>query len=351
MAVSNRPTTLQAIARELGLHVSTVSRVLNGPASDSSRAASQATIQRIRRLAAERDYHPNPHAKSLRTQHSNLIGVLVPRLSDLVLATIYEGIEEAAVDLGLSTFVTNTGDRPENQRARTQIIVDRRVDGLIFGDAHIDGGFLHEVAEQGLRFVLTNRRVPGFPSVTCDDYMGGRLVADHLLELGHERVAVIAGATYASTGVDRTAGFVDRCREVGVEITPERIVHSTFDTAGGRVAAEEILSAQRPPTALFVVNDFTAIGAIGAARDRGLRIGRDLAIVGFNDVPLAAELPVPLTSVRSDMHEMGRRATHMLAQVLAGEEVTSERLVPTLVARESTLGEQRQPGAEFRDGP
>lgn len=341
MTVPNRPVTLRAIAQELGLHVSTVSRVLNGTANDSGRAASQETIQRIRTLAAAREYHPNPHAKSLRTQRSSLIGVLVPRLSDIVLATIYEGVEEAAVELGLSTFVTNTGDDPDNQRVRTQMIIDRRVDGLIFGDARIDGRFLDQLAAQGTQFVLTNRRAASHPSVTCDDYLGGRLAAEHLLELGHDRVGVLAGERYASTGIDRTAGFVDRYHEAGLDVPAEWIVHSSFDTTGGRQAAETIFGGDRIPSALFVVNDFAAIGAFGAARDHALRIGDQLAIVGFNDVPLAAELPVPLTSVRSNMHEMGRRATQMLFQVLSGQDVTSERLAPTLVARESTLGSSR----------
>ncbi|MEU8109598.1 LacI family DNA-binding transcriptional regulator [Nonomuraea muscovyensis] len=337
MTANTPRPTLQSIARQLGLHVSTVSRVLNGPEGEGARAASGETGERIRRLAAELGYRPNPHATSLRTQRSNLIGVMVPRLSDVVLATIYEGIEEAAAELRLSTFVTNTWDRPETQRARTQMILDRRVDGLVFGDAHADGRLLDEVAARGTKFVLVNRRAGDYPAVTCDDYLGGRLVADHLLGLGHENVAVIAGPPYASTGLDRTAGFADRYREAGIALPAERIVPSGFDTAGGRAAAQRLLSAPARPTALFAVNDFTAIGAAGAARDHGLRMGEDIAIAGFNDIPLAAELPVPLTSVRSDMHEMGRRAARLLAGIIAGEgPVTSERLAPTLVVRSST---------------
>ncbi|PRX44653.1 LacI family transcriptional regulator [Prauserella shujinwangii] len=324
------------LAEELGLHVSTVSRVLHAKPDESHRAASKATVERVRRLADELGYRPNPHATSLRTQRSNLVGVLVPRLSDIVLATIYEGIEESAGEHGLSTFVTNTRDVPEVQRARTDMVLARRVDGIIFGDAYADAEFLREVAARGVPFVLVSRHAGDYPSVTCDDYLGGRMVGEHLLGLGHRDVAVVAGEPYASTGIDRTAGFADAYAEAGIEIPGHRILHSRFDARGGHETTARILADGEPPSAIFAVNDFAAIGAFGAVRDYGLRVGADIAVAGFNDTPLAAELPVPLTTVRSPMHEMGRRGIDLLARLLQGEQVRSERLRPELVVRAST---------------
>jgi LacI family transcriptional regulator len=293
-------------------------------------------VERIRKLADELGYQPNPHATSLRTRRSNLVGVLVPVLSDIVLATIYEGVEEAAAGHGLSTFVTNTRDVPEVQRARTEMVLGRRVDGLIFGDAYIDAVFLDEIAARNVPFVLVSRHAGEHPSVTCDDILGGRLAAEHLLALGHRTVAVIAGEPYASTGIDRTAGFVGAYAEAGIEIPAARLVHSRFDAQGGRAAAERLLDGDDIPSAIFAVNDFAAIGAIGAVRDHGLRVGTDVAIVGFNDTPLAAELPVPLTTVRSPMHEMGRRGLDLLVRRIQGTEVESERLRPELMVRASS---------------
>jgi LacI family transcriptional regulator len=213
----------------------------------------------------------------------------------------------------------------------------RRVDGLIIGDAHLDGGLLQELTDRKVPFVLMNRRVPGYPSATCDDVVGGELVASHLWEMGHRQVAVIAGEPYASTAVDRTAGFLDRWRSLGGTISDDDVVWSTFDTAGGRDAGEKILASGRPrPSAVFAVNDFAAIGAMGALRSHGLTVGQDVAVVGYNDTSLAAELPIPLTSVHSPMADIGRTAVRLIQAVLKGDKPEPARLKPTLVVRESS---------------
>ncbi len=333
---AHRRATLRTIAERAGVHLSTVSRVLNASDTESSRAAGPATIERIRAIAAELAYVPDPSGTSLRLQRTKLIGVLVPRLSDIVLATIYEGIEEVAATYGYHTVVANTRDERAIQRERTELMLTRRVDGLIFGDAYADAEYVDALAERDVPFVLVSRHAGRHPSATCDDWEGGRLVAAHLLELGHRRVAVVAGEPYASTGIDRTGGFVERMGEAGVEVRPEWILHSRFDTRGGHEAARALLDVEEKPTAIFAVNDFAAIGTMGAVRDAGFRVGEDVSVVGFNDVPLACDLPLPLTTVRSPMHEMGQRSVHLLMKVLAGERPEPELLAPELRVRAST---------------
>ncbi|MEO3876073.1 LacI family DNA-binding transcriptional regulator [Nonomuraea sp. B12E4] len=330
--------TLQVIADETGVTPSTVSRILNSSSEASARRwASAETIQRVRKSAASHGYRPNPQAVGLRTRRSNLIGVIVPRLQDYVLATIYEGIDEAATERGFATFVTNSLDNPRKQALATETLLSRRVEGLIFGDAHFDGEFLKGIAERDVKFVLVSRRVrDDHPSVTCDDHMGGRLVGEHLVATGRRDVAILAGETYASTGLDRTQGAVDALHAAGVDIPPHRILHDAFDAQGGRAAAERLLARRPLPDAIFATNDFAAIGAMGALRDRGLSVPGDIALVGYNDTALAAELPTPLTTVRSPMREIGRRGLELLLDLLRGVEAQSLRLPPTLVVREST---------------
>lgn len=331
------PMTLRKIADELGVSPSTVSRVLATAGSDALRWASADTVARIRAFAELHGYSPNPQASSLRTRRSGLIGVLVPRLQDYVLATIYEGIEEAASEAGLSTFVTNSRDVAENQRARTRMMIDRRVDGLIYGDAHLDHQFLDEVHQQGIKFALVSRTAGDYPSATVDDRKGGRLVGQHLADTGRRNVAVLAGLPFTSTARGRSGGCVEALRENDIDVPPERVVFSGFDPAGGRAAIEQILARGPVPDAIFATNDFAAIGAFGVLRDRGIRVPDDVALVGYNDTPLAEGGAVPLTTIRSPMHEMGRRAVGLLLEVLAGRRPESVVLEPELIVRSSSM--------------
>ncbi|MFG1930004.1 LacI family DNA-binding transcriptional regulator [Mycobacterium sp. NPDC048908] len=337
MASQQGPMTLRKIADELGVSPSTVSRVLATPGGEALRWGSPETVARIRAFAKEHGYSPNPQASSLRTRRSGLIGVLVPRLQDYVLATIYEGIEEAASEAGLSTFVTNSLDIDENQRARTRMMIDRRVDGLIYGDAHLDHEFLDQVHAEGIKFALVSRTAGDYPSATCDDEKGGRLVGQHLADTGRRDVAVVAGLEFASTARNRTSGCLAALADNGIHVPPDRVVYTGFDPAGGRAAAERILAHGSIPDAIFATNDFAAIGAFGVLRDKGIRVPDDVALVGYNDTPLAEGGAVPLTTIRSPMHEMGRQGVRLLLEVLAGRRPESVLLEPELIIRGSSM--------------
>lgn len=318
------------------MHVSTVSRALSTDEGVRSGVAPE-TATLIRSLAKELGYQRDPAGAALRTGRSRMLGVLVPRLTDIVLARIYEGIDAAAAAAGYHTVVANTSDDPKLQRQRADALLARRVDGLVLGDARSDSDLTDELARRGIPLVLVSRRLPGRVSVTTNDLRGGRLAGEHLLELGHERVAVVAGAPYASTGTERTQGFLDVFAEAGLPVPESHVVPSPFDVPGGREAAEHLLNLRPRPTAIFAVNDFAAIGAMAAVRDAGLRVGRDVAVVGYNDVPLAAALPVPLTSIRSPMYRMGELAAKTLVDMLNGKPGRSRRLRPELVVRASSL--------------
>lgn len=330
-----RPTvTLKALAEELGLNASTVSRVLNDPAGIKSRWASQETRERIFSLAAERDYRKNPYAASLRTAKSHMVGVVVPRLQDYVLATMYEGIDEAAGEHGYFTVVSNSLDEPRAHQAKAEELLDRRADGLIFGDALFDDSFLDELARRGVAIALVSRRSPGHGSVTCDDYAGGCLVAEHLIASGRTRFGIIAGNPRVSTSIDRCAGFLDTIHEHGFSVPKEHVIHSGFDAPAGSAAITRMMAVPPLPEAIFAVNDFAAIGALGVLVRKGVDVPGDTALVGFNDTPLAES--VGLTTVRSPMHQIGRQGFEMLMAILDGREVENRRLPPDLIVRTST---------------
>lgn len=334
------PVTLKDIAREAGVSLSTASRVLSRARNGGDTYTP--TAKRVLAVAEQLQYVPNLFAASLRTNRTHMLGVLVPHLTDVVLSTIYEGIDERASAAGYQTVVANSMDKPREHRLRAERLLQRGVDGLIFGDAQVKDPYLDELALRKAPFVLVSRRHHPYDSVTCDDSAGGRLVGNHLADLGHRNIAIIAGQPYASTGIDRTQGCLAALRERGIDVPRQWIVHSGFDPQSGHRVATRLMAGGAQPTAIFAVNDMTAIGAMGALRDLGIHVGRDVAVVGFNDISIAADLPTPLTSVRSPLKAMGGAAAELLLDRLGEERIrtrsspTERRLYPQLIVRESS---------------
>ncbi|MFJ6280285.1 LacI family DNA-binding transcriptional regulator [Arthrobacter subterraneus] len=325
--------TLATVARHAQVHVSTASRAL----SDDPAGVGADTVRRVRELAEMLGYRRDAGAAALRTGSSRLIGVLVHRLTDLALATMYDSIDAAAAAAGYSAVVANTLDDPAHRSARLDALMSRRVDGIIIADSHLGDTVGYDLQRRGIPYVLAMRTLPGLLSVSTDDHTGGRLAAEHLHSLGHTRVAVIAGDLQASTGIERSQGFLRFFEAAGHPVPEDHVVSSGFGTAAGRSAGEKLMALPKPPTAIFAVDDLTAIGAMGAIREAGLRLRDDVALVGYNDIDLAANLPVPLTSVRSDLEEMGRLAVDALLRRINGQEATPILLPPVLVPRATTV--------------
>ncbi len=332
---SHGNVTLKVVAQAAGVHTSTVSRALRRVAVDR-RAASRSDLE-LFQLAQDMGYVPNPNAASLTTKKSTAFGVLVPRLTDVVLSAMYDAIEETANRAGYETFVANTHDDAVQQRRRIDLLLGRNVDGLIIGDARLDSDNLDDLVRRGVKFVLVSRRYPGMISATCDDFRGGWLAGEHLAKLGHTTVGVVSGPAWASTGVDRLEGCRAALHEAGIDLPDDYVREEGFDPAAGRRGAQALLALPTPPTAIFSTNDFSAIGVLGVLREHALQPGRDVGVVGFNDISICSELTVPLTTVHSPHQEIGMRAAEMLLAVTHGIPVSSVALPPTLVVRASTV--------------
>ncbi len=329
--------TIRTIAEELGVHASTVSRALDLRRSGD---VSDEMALRIRALAAKRGYEPNPWARSLRTRESRTLGLLIPRLTDSVLAAMFEAAEDRARDHGYQAVTVSTRDQQHVEKRLVEVLLERRVDGLILATPIVDDPLLPELERQGVRFVLLNRASARYPSVRGDDEAGGYVATRHLLGQGHRRVAMIAGPPNVSTAHFRLSGYRRAHDELGVPIDPELVIPSMFSPRDGVEAATHLLAMRGRPTAIFAVNDSTAIGAMAVARDLNLRIPDDLAVVGYNDTDLAPLLPVPLSSVSLPIGDMGRAAVDTLVSNLTRPEDTpmdGQVFTPRLVARASSL--------------
>ncbi|MBO9534816.1 MAG: LacI family DNA-binding transcriptional regulator [Solirubrobacteraceae bacterium] len=324
-----RPT-LRTIADATGLSVSTVSRALRRDAHESPTAA-------IVHAAAERlGYLPDPVASSLRTRRSGVIGMVAHSLTDVVQAIIYQQVDKVALRGGFDVLVAATADDPETQRERVRLLLSRRVDGLIIADAHRDGAYADWIATLGVPYVLAMRNAPGHPAMLCDDYAGGRLVAEHLIEQGHRELALLTGPDYSAVSFDRAQGFRDVVREHGLEVPEHLTEYGGLHTESGQVGMERLLGRSRSFTAVFCCgNDFTAFGAVSALRAAGLVPGSDVAVVGFNDV--AAAKALQLTTVSSPQAELGElAAAALLSAIETGTTPQSTTRAPELVVRASS---------------
>jgi LacI family transcriptional regulator len=293
-------------------------------------------VEKVRQIASEMGYEPNPWARSLRTNRTKMIGLIIPRLTDAIVGQMFEGAEDAAHERGYQAVTLSTRDREGLQRELVDRLLERRVDGIILATATIHDPLLDELEERGVPFVLMNRGSGDHTTVRADDELGGFLATRHLIGQGHRRIGVIAGPLDFSTAVMRLDGYRRAHAEANFPIDESLIAVSTLSVEGGATAAAQLLSAANPPTAIFAVNDSTAIGTMGTARDLGFRIPQDLAVVGFNETSLSAMLPIPLSSVSLPLREMGLRAMDLLLDSIEGKPVQSVILPPRLVVRTSS---------------
>lgn len=307
------------LAQLAGLDVSTVSRALRGDA----RRVSPATIERVRQLARQMGYLPDANAASLRSRRSYVLGMMVPDLADVVLANLFEGVGAAAHAEGYLAIVTSTKATPARRRAAVHNFLSRRVDGVIVADATLRESVPEALVESGTPFVMALRSGGPYPSVAVDDVAGGRLAAEHLLDGGHRSMCVVGGPRNVSTVKWRVRGFVEACRRAGVAVSESAVRYGGFGVEGGYQSMLQLLEGGHRPTAVFAVNDYNAIGAARALWEHGSVVGRDVALVGYNDISIGRFLETPLTTVRVDHGVMGGEVVGMLLRRVSGGDVGS----------------------------
>lgn len=323
---------MKQLAEMVGLDISTVSRALRG---DRKRVAAS-TIERVQRMAKETGFVADPRAVGLRSGRSRLVGVVVTSLTDIVMGMLVTAIDEATRDLGYVSTVVATHDDPQARSQAVARLLGRRVDGLILCDSAMGREVPEQLADSSAPFVFAMRRCDTETSVTADDRHGGALVARHFLDSGHRVVAVVPGPAHARTVADRVAGFQEALAgHADVTVLPPS-VPGGFQVEDGYRSANALLEHSPRPSAIFCTNDHAAIGAVRAVTEHGLRVGRDIALVGYNDIPQVAYLETSLTSVRTDIPLMGRTAAEQLIRIADGGTGTSLEIAPTLVVRESS---------------
>ncbi|WP_238529713.1 LacI family DNA-binding transcriptional regulator [Pseudooceanicola batsensis] len=318
------------MAREAGVSKSTVSRMLDErlPNSDSPRA------RKVREVAQRLGYVRDVSAASLRRGTTGTIGVIVPRLTDTVMAMLYEAISAAAAEQGRFAIVATTDDNPDASRKAAEALIRRGVDGLILTTAREGDHFADELRDRGVRFVFALRHNGTSAASVGDDQLGGYLATRHLLDLGHKRIGILAGPDYATSALGRLAGYRQALTEAGIPQAQELIVATTFSIESGETAARTLLALPDPPTAIFAINDNMAIGSMSAIAQEGLSVPGDISLVGYNDIPIVSRLPVPLTTVRVPFDRVAEVALRLLFE--DGQESVVRKITPSLIPRKST---------------
>jgi LacI family transcriptional regulator, galactose operon repressor len=342
MAMSNAKAgaavTLRDVARVAGVHPATVSRALN---EETRALVNEETARRVLKAAEKLGYQPNPIARGLKTNRSYTIGVLIPDLTNPLFPPILRGIEDRLETDGYTPLTANTDNDPERELLDLQTMRARQVDGIIAATARRDHRLHDALLEAGLELVLVNRRQAelAVSSATADDRLGMRLAVEHLLSLGHTRIAHLAGPLDYSTGLDRHDSFLETMRAAGNEPDPELVlVAEAFTESEGTRLCGELMDRDHEFTAVAAANDLLALGCLDVFAERGRRCPEEISVVGFNDMPFAARFQPPLTTIHIPHYEIGKAAGElMLERLQEGDSPPREvRLEPHLVVRDST---------------
>jgi DNA-binding LacI/PurR family transcriptional regulator len=328
MAVS-----IKDIALAAGVSYSTVSRALNGQPGVGPQ-----TRNRIQALATEMGYTPDAAGRSLVTRETHMLGVVVPAIADLFMAQMIQAIEEAVAMHGYGVIVNYSGGEIERERAALRALLGRRVDGIILVSGYSSRDSFRAQRGLDLPIVIVNNvhGAHGVHSVEVDNAGGGLLATEHLLALGHRRIAYVAGPPQESDNTERRRGYEQALRACGIEVDPQLIIPGNGKPAGGVAAVDRLQAIPHPATAVFCYNDATALGVVRGACARGLVVPGDLSVVGFDDVDLAAHFQPPLTTIAQPIPDMARHAVQMILDLRRGLEVRDRIFPGQLVIREST---------------
>ena len=326
-------STIKHVAARAGVSFTTVSHVLNG-----TRRVSDAARSRVEAAIAELGYSPSAVARALKTSETHILGVIVPNITNPFFAELTRGIEDACERGGYSVFLCNGDDDPERQGRSIRTLLERRVDGVLLATP---AGKPEALAKPlaNLKTVVIDRAIPGLAAdlVRVDHEAGARLAVEHLLELGHRRIACLSGPSGFAVTKARVAGWRKALARAKVTPKDDWLLEGDFSAAGGHALTRKLIE-RGDVTAIFASNDLLAIGALRAAAEQGVPVPRKLSVIGFDAIDLGAYTYPGLTTVGYPIREIGELAAGVLIERIAGRgDAGRERVVvPRLVRREST---------------
>jgi LacI family transcriptional regulator len=330
-----RRPTIYDVARLAGVSTATVSRALNGtaPIAPTTRTAIDQAVEQL-------GYRANTIARSLVTKSTQTIAFLLPDITNPFYASLVSGIQEHTLRNGHTMLLCTTDGDPEREEQYLELLRAKQVDGALVDGLVLPPERIARFVADGFPIVCLDRDVdsPSVPLVQVDNRLGARMATEHLLSLGHTRIAHVAGAEDLRISEQRAAGYREALAAAGVEADPRLTATGSFTEGGGYAATLALLESGAEPTAVFAANDLSAIGAINAIIESGWRVPVDVSVVGFDDLRLSAFTAPPLTTIHQPAVEIAHRATEILVDLIRGRSVHRLQylLEPRLVVRSST---------------
>jgi DNA-binding LacI/PurR family transcriptional regulator len=328
--------TIFDVAKRAGVSIGTVSRVLN-----NRDRVSPETRERILQAIRELDYQANAQARGLANQATDTLGLVIPQVNDPFFYQIVRGVEDAATMANYRLLIASQ-PRHSSEHRYLQLFRRSYVDAMVLVAIDVYSREIAQVVERGVPVILVQQDInKHIPTFLVDNYSGGRTVTQHLLEHGYTRLAYIAGTDFTPDNRERLRGMRDALAEKGLKLTEDYITRGDFYPGSGYAAALALLDLPERPEAIFAANDQMAVDAIKALEEHGLRVPEDIAVVGFDDIPMASYVSPSLTTVHQPVYELGRQAAQMALNLLKtnvpGQPIVAPRVMlpPTLVIRRS----------------
>jgi LacI family transcriptional regulator len=338
--MSKQTPTLAQVAKIAGVSQMTASRALN-----DKPGVSQQTREEVLKIAVDIGYVVNRSAQKLSGGRNGIIGIMTPVLDNHYVGELVVGVGRAARAQGYETLVYTLFDEDRHSHRSVLGLIKQFTDGVV-AILPRESSYFNALAAAGVPVVAIDQRcsLDGFPSISVDSYGGAVRAIEHLAQLGHTRIGFVAGDESIEGVRDRRRGYLDALARLGLPSDSSLIAQGDLSQMRAFEAANTLLALPAPPTAIFAVNDLSAFGVIAAARERGLKVPRDVSVIGFDDIPMASQVHPPLTTIRQPFAQMGRAAVNTLLSQMDNEDAIAPRIVlPTeLIARQSTGPAPRQ---------
>lgn len=327
--------TMKDVAKKAGVSISTVSHVIN-----DTRYVSEELKKKVLDAMEELNYHPNSLARSLRSGTSKTIGLVLPDNSNPFFADIARIIEDIGFLNGYSVMLCNSDGNLEKERAYIKVLIEKRIDGIIFIASGNHFSHLQDLANQGIPVVLADREsdIKIVDEVLVDNEKGGYDATKYLIDLGHQKIGCITGPSTLTPSANRVLGYRNALKDANIPIRQEYIVAGDFKSESGKTAMEEYLQLDDPPTALFVCNDLMAFGVYKFLKRNNFNIPEDFSIVGYDNIKLSSLITPALTTIAQPIAELATISASLLIQRIQNNNQNEfERVVmkPELVIRDS----------------